>query len=301
MSSVETMKTWSKEIKSIEETPDEFKDFYKSLVSDTEELPYIILTPEGRWGKNKTNAKLICAFGNRVYFAEFKDKAVVSVCFPLENISYVESGTILLHSWLKIAGTVDGKPVHSVVEYNTVTEYLFKPIIEIIRQVSESSRLPEPAKGLNKFYQIKELSLKFLNYSRQCILPGEEVVRAVFQPDIPEKWFNFLGKTFFKVISVAHIFILTGKELIIIRDYESVKDTNRRHGGIWSFIPINRITGISLDENPERGTFTALIRLTDCSTIESMFHASERDGLDVMISELYSLKNAAEASGTICI
>jgi hypothetical protein len=58
------------------------------------------------------------ALADRIYIAEKSKKQLQTTCFLFQDINYLETGTLLLHSWLEINGLVAGKPTVIAVEYN---------------------------------------------------------------------------------------------------------------------------------------------------------------------------------------
>jgi len=72
-------------------------------------------------------------YADKVIFFERVKNKVEAVLYPIQNISYIENGSILLYSWIKISGVVNGETKSFVVEYNTVVDDMFKAVIDKLR------------------------------------------------------------------------------------------------------------------------------------------------------------------------
>ncbi|ADL43291.1 hypothetical protein COB47_2029 [Caldicellulosiruptor obsidiansis OB47] len=72
-------------------------------------------------------------YADKVIFFERVKNKVEAVLYPIQNISYIENGSILLYSWIKIGGVVNGETKSFVVEYNTVVDDMFKAVIDKLR------------------------------------------------------------------------------------------------------------------------------------------------------------------------
>ena len=73
------------------------------------------------------------------------------------------------------------------------------------------------------------------------------MIQAIFQPEIRAKVFTLLGKSFYRMVSPAKAIILTDCELIAIREEEKACGAGR-YGGIWDYLPLNKIRNVSLRE-----------------------------------------------------
>lgn len=126
-----------------------------------------------------------------------------------------------------------------------------------------------------------------MNYSREAILPGERVLSTVYQLQIIIKSF----RVFNKIISLSHILIQTDKELILIEDENSEKKSNSaRYGGVWSYIPLKKIKGITVETYDKRDFFTLNIHLQGDTTIHMFFIESKKAEIDTMIDSLTNPK-----------
>ena len=268
MSSQQTMRAWAQLIKCYDELPPMFRDAFNELPLNPGEFPYTVLTPsyEGFMRTMRCTPKLVCTIDDKVYIIEKVRQGIVSTCYLIEAINYVEVGMILLKSWMTISGLTPAGLTTSTCKFSAVTLYLFMPIIEKIRQATGwCEPLADLDAELAKFNYLRSLHFKFMNYGRQSILPGERVICTLLQPEIRVKLFTLFDRDFLRTISASHISILTNRELIIIREDEErwVKDTS--YGGIWSYVPLNKVKSMALAENDDH-TLTLSIELParDC-------------------------------------
>ena len=170
-----------------------------------------------------------------------------------------------------------------------MTDYLLAPIIEKIRPATGDLGDADRSLELAKFDYLARLNFKFMSYGRHSILPGEKVIHTVLQPEIREKIFTALGWSFSRIISTAHISILTDRELILIRDEEQSQwSRDARYGGTRSYIPLNKITSVSLTRR-EHDLLALSIHLPGNDPIVSLFSTSNERELDLFLDRLESL------------
>jgi hypothetical protein len=221
-------------------------------------------------------------------------KQIAVSCFPLNQILFLEMGTMLLHSWFKICGTVAGQITSITVEFNTVVEYLFKPIAEKIRTVihhleKTDDSMERMKKETAKFdYLIKE-NYKYMNFGKRSLLPGTEVYQILLQPDIRVKF----RKYFYRMISLVHQTILTDKELIIIKEGDNSNQRRQiRYGGIWCYIPLDKIVKLDVSCNLEGDLYRLSVNLPENMTMSSLFSADQKPRLDLLRSNFEQFKNS---------
>jgi hypothetical protein len=286
----QTRASWAKSVTFYDQVPEAFKDFFKTLLGNTSTWPYTVLMPTYEGFMRRENGRLICNLGDKIYVMERARNKTTCTCYPIEDISYVEEGVILLYAWVKISGIAsDGVPSSSMLKFNAVTDYLLAPIIEKIRPATAGLEDADRNLELAKFDYLARLNFKFMSYGRHSILPGEKVIHTVLQSEIREKIFTVLGRSVFRTVSTAHISILTDRELILIRDEEQSQwSRDARYGGTRSYIPLNKITSVSLTRN-ERDLFDLSIHLPGNDQIVSLFSISNERELDLFLNRLESV------------
>lgn len=310
MSSVETMKEWPMLIRSEEEMPAIYQDVFPGYSGS---FPYTVFLPSTGAFWNRTNPKLICMFDDRIYVLETQANRASSTCYPLEDIVYVECGRVLLKSWI----TINGVSSSASVVFNTVRDYMLEPFVRNVRASKAHLRLPEGRdeehrEELCKCDYLCELNFKYMNYARQSILPGERIARIVYQPDICVRSLRMFGRSLLNVCLTAHLIILTDKELITIREDKGVITSigrtrgGIRHGGVFSYLPLEGIVGLAFDAHNGDGNVTLSIRLSGDRSIHATFSPdnADLDSFSVTFDSLKGLKDGRnpgrDAGGGLC-
>jgi hypothetical protein len=114
-------------------------------------------------------------------------------------------------------------------------------------------------------------------------LEGEKVVFSVFQPEIRADLLTFWGITYYKTISPTHMSILTEHELIVIRE-EAARRKEDRYGGIWDYIPLNKIKALSLNEKGSNHLAFS-IQLPDNVQFELLYQVAARNEINQLIDQ----------------
>lgn len=284
----QTMRAWAKRLHSLAEVPEIYRDFFNTLPV----FPYAVLTPSYEGFLVKVNPKLVCSFDNQIYVLEHRSNRLEVICYPVQNVNYIEAGTILLKSWIKISGVTPNGLTSSTFQFSAVTQPFFYPIIEPVRLISPSSNPPTDLQTeRDKFVYLLNLHFKFMNYARRSILPGEQVIASLLQPEIQTKVLTLLNKTFYRIVSPAHLSILTDREFIFIKeDPEKWTDNGTPYGGIWTYIPLNKITAVSLGER-DNDTLTLSIHLPENDVVSAIFAMANRSELEQFVGQLEKIRH----------
>ena len=295
--SEQTRGSWAREIESLEMVPDLYKDFYRAKLNGNDNFPYSVITPKFHGFLRQESEKLICSLNDEIIVLENTNDQLVEYCYSIQDINYVEAGSILLKAWLRINGvTNDGSSTSSTLRFNTVTEYMFHPFVDQIRaakvDIDPSGSSSEPA----IFDYLSEIDFKFMNYARNAISPGEHVVDHVYQPEIRSKIISIFGKSLFRTTSPTHISILTEQVLIFIKDTGSDNaNGNRRFGGIWLFIPLERIISGSLIEKGDNLLEFSLI-LAEDEQINILFAEEKKSEIEYFQNKILELSGTNPTS-----
>lgn len=288
-----TKSTWAQPVKSYNLVPHIYKDFFEPRLVGGREFPYTILAPSFEGFIHRTTEKLICVWGDDVYVLERVGNSYEALGYPLEGISYIELKTKLLDSNIKISGvTSQGTPASSTIKFNTVTDYLFTPILEKMRLAAFKSISVTQNSELEKFDYLVRLNYKFMNYARHSLIGGEKVIYAILQPEIREDVWTILGKTFYKTVSPTHMSILTDQELIMIRENEG-QGRNDKYGGVWDYIPLHKIDTISLTE--VKGNLLIFsIQLLGVECLEYLYRDTMKSEVNQLVDRFGELTNVEQ-------
>jgi hypothetical protein len=286
----QTRLSWARRVNSYDEVPEFYKSFVDALLLDTGAFPYLVLTPTFKGFFRPENEKLVCSLGHEIHILERVGNRLVPTCYTVRNINYVEVGLILLQAWITIRGVAgDGLLTSSTLKFNSVTRYLFNPILDRMRSAPDGC----PGVDLNveraKFDYLSSLNFKFMNFARRALMPGERVVHILLQPWIRAKLLTILGRSFFRTISPAHLSILTDRELIMIRDDSGPGWHNEaRYGGIWNYVPLDKIRRVSLTTRDE-DLLVLSIHLPEEDHVDALFSVSMQPDVEEFLLQFEHL------------
>lgn len=284
-----TIDTFPRLIKNIDEIPSTFKDYISSFVSNNTGFPYMIFIPQNWWGFKFVPAKLIVLLEDRILVAEKNKKKLLILNYLFNDIYYIQKGIVLLHSWIKLIGLVNGNISISFIEFNSVGAKIFRPVVEKFRMVSCGLEINEKEKEKlkkekEKFLYLLNSNYKYMNFGSDSIMPGENVQNMLLQPGIKVKYCFF----FKRYLNVQHFSILTDKELIIIHDNDTLRSLNIiEFGGIWNFIPLNKIKNISLESYKDKKEIISLnIKFSDEINLKLFYSDYQKENVDVLINNI---------------
>ncbi len=131
-----------------------------------------------------------------------------------------------------------------------------------------------------KFNSLDSSTFKFMNYARNSITPGEEVIHFVWQPEIQVPRLPFFHLPFSRTLTTAHLLILTNNQVILLREDErSHLNRGIRYGGVRHFIPLHSIRSSSITEKQDNHLVFGL-QLCDNRQMEWIFVDSLRQELE---------------------
>lgn len=293
----QTMAAWSRVIESREDVPAVYKNCFDEHFGSDSHFPYVILTPPLDKFARKTTEKLVCDAGDAIYIFERNGSQIDASCYPYRDIYGMEMGIILLDSWLTIRGkTSQGQVSVATIQFNTTSMRHFASILNKLRSAPQAVDEAQIAIEKDKFDYLSAINFKFMNYGRESLIPGETVLQILLQPEIRRPLWTIFGKTFYKTVSLAHLAIITDRELILIRDAErSRKSQLSRYGGVWQFFPLSCLDTLTLLENADK-RLTLSIQCRSGQTIEKLFEASRQPELEQFCSQLQTLIDSLHAT-----
>lgn len=278
--------SWTMLIKTYSELPEIFKDAYDRIVKVYEPFPYTIYAPSDNWASKETIPKMLCMQDSKVTYMEIKKNKVTTASFELTGIYYIESGSLLLYSWIKIVGSSNNSNITTViVEYNTVMNYIFKYLIDNIRMKICNIQSSDFNSELYKFDFLAASNFKFMNYGRRCVLSQEKIYSIVYQPEMYKNYLKFFKKN----ITEAHLDIFTDKELIFISDEENKKSFKQpKYGAIQTFIPTEKIKNFTLkalENNKDYMIFK--IHFSEFMSLNFIYQISKLEEMNKVVETFY--------------
>ncbi len=202
------------------------------------------------------------------------------ISIPLANILHLQSGVILLFSWLEITWIEHGEVHSQEVYFNAVCERFFDQLAMLIR--SEIAPQPQPMPRLHSNQEIlAPLPYKFKNLiPMRLLLPGEQIARVAFRP---AAYARALG-IFRQMVSAQLALTLTDRHLLLAE--EEVGVTEGSYGLISTFLPLRHICGASLERTGKQITLS--LRLELQGSVKEMAIAFPTD----MEGELWEMAQA---------
>jgi hypothetical protein len=277
----QTMAAWSKVLETREEVPDIYQGCLETWLAYNRQFPYTLLVPSLVKPQGRTTEKLVCDGGDAIHIFERSGDQVVAKIYPYQSVYTVEAGSILLNSWLTINGMTDsGAAEFSTIDFNTASARHFTVFMNKLRPALHGADEAQLRVEKDKFDYLSTLNFKFMNYGRSSLVGGDIVRQILLQPEIREPIWALLGGLFQKVVSPAHLTILTNRELILIQDIPSGKKMQKaNYGGIWQYIRLSSVQSVTWAE-AENQRLTFSIMVSPDKKIERLFALSSKDELE---------------------
>ena len=128
-----------------------------------------------------------------------------------------------------------------------------------------------------------------MNYAKNSILPGEQIVDHVFQPEIRSTIFSLFGAILSRTLHTSHIAVLTDRELIMIQETGGGgMNQSKRYGGTWLYIPLEKISSVSFKAT-EHDLLKLSIILSADEAIDTYFSISNETDVERLAKKLNSL------------
>ncbi len=291
----QTMSSWAKVIESYEAVPEPYKSAYKMTLGDSlqigQQMPYTVFAPSIAGFRHKTAEKLLCEVNDTITVWERIGSQVIMTEYPLETITDLEIGFILLFSWITIGGvTSTGKVSSTTIEFNTATARHFAPFLNKMRPAPGIVDAHERRAERAKFDDLAVENFKFMNFAIESLVDGEKVIQTIYQPKINKPTFKLGWRTFYRALALAHLVILTDKELIVILDDERGRENRGiRYGGKWRYIALSHIEAVSLLAHSGDLLTLSLTLSPGGRRVEIKFEASRRQEIVQLKDEIEKL------------
>ena len=280
----QTKLSWARRIEALDDVPATFHSTVTALVAETGAIPYLVLTPSYASFIVHTTEKLVCDLDDEVRIYELSGGEVRLTAFCYAAVSAVEVGCVLLKSWLTITGTnKNGDESRITIKFNTVTDYLFLPIIAKLRRAAPAADPQQHEAEQAKFNYLAHNYYKFMNVAKKSILPGEEVIGAVMQAELRTPLVTLFGHTYTRLKVPAHILVRTDRELIVaVEEKQEAWSGSHKYGSIRTYIPLAKITGVDLVAGTPYTRMT--IHLVGGEQVELDFAAEQEPALRRLVA-----------------
>jgi hypothetical protein len=300
----QTRRSWARAIEGRDQVPEAYRSFFETGSGSAGPFPYTVLTPSYEGFLRPTVEKLVCCSDRQIHILEMKRHTLNCTSFAYDAIAQIEYGVLLLHSWITISGTADNQALATATfKFNSVTAHLFGPILEKMRPAADPTGGADLRVEQAKFDPLMRSNYKFMNYARRSLRPGARVVQSLMQPELRAKLVTLFGRTLSRSVAAAHMLILTDSELILVREEESSRwGHDRPYGGIWSYIPLDKITSVTVTER-DASLLVLSIALAGQAPLTSLFSASNKPAVELLASQTQTLAAAlrqASQTGDPC-
>lgn len=288
----QTMASWSHVVESWEAVPAVYASSAQKVLKAGPPFPYTVFAPAFMGVRRMTTEKLVSEANDSLYVWERLRNQVVMTEYPLKAISDFEVGTILLYSWLTINGvTRAGIAASTTIEFNTATRRHFTPFVDKLRPAPEAVDEREQNAERAKFDYLAAESFKFMNYACESLVAGEQVIQSLWQPEIYKPLLRFGGYTLHRTLALAHLAILTNKELIVISDdARSTESRGVRYGGKWHYVGLSHIGTVSVHDRAEDLMALCLTLTPGGRPLEIVFAASKKREMAQLQAALEKIK-----------
>jgi hypothetical protein len=276
-SSTETMRTWVRPLNSYADIPPEFRAAFPKYKGP---FPYTLFIPEDKYTLFlRRNKKILTIYKGQIVLLEAGRNTIEKFSSPFAEVLSLERGKILLYSWLTIQ-TLSGA---ISIKFNTANEELFDPMVAEIRQGMASLHAdevtsPDSEQEAAKFDYLSKVDYQYMNYGRNSLRPGDTVVGILHQPERCVQQYTLFNKILFRRYTTSHLTILTQQELILIKQSKKIKTAKETlYGGVFTYIPRNRIQDISFTANPDHTQSIMEVTLSDNLRFSSEFSLDNKE------------------------
>lgn len=267
-------------LRDLGEVPEPYRALYAGRAAEPDAFPYSVLTPSFEGFRGRQRPSVLCLLEAEVRVAERRGDALQVTRFAPDDVNYVQVGNALLRSWLTISGVAQGTRTSFSCQYSAVSQVHLEPFIAKLRAVPPSASADLGAER-EKLSSLLHEHFKFMNLARRSILPGERVLATVVQQPIR----GALWKNLARLVTPAHLGLLTDRELILIAEpRERLAPRGAPYGGIWHYVPLNRIRDASLV--PEDEHLVLQIELPGGDRLRAVFGAENRAGAEAFVRGL---------------
>ncbi len=167
------------------------------------------------------------------------DGQMVTYVIPHRDVVSIEIGTILLYAYVELQWLAADHIDRLKIEFNAIGERMIRMHLDQIRpwiappiEALEVEGLPLP-----------DLALKFRNYLRMALLPGEKLREVVFQPAIFGR-----GRWIRTQLAQGRTIAVTDRHVLFVEDDPR---PHNRYGVVTRYIPLGKVQNVSLDPMPE--------------------------------------------------
>ncbi len=158
----------------------------------------------------------------------------------VEDILLIKLSLILIYGRLEIWGCQSGQVAKIDLEYNTVIQPRFTPVLQKLIRKTWPKETPASASmtGDPDFRNFVNTSYSFYNGLKVIALqPDEQVLGHLYQPEISEPRLRYLKKK----IHPKTVFALTDKQIVLLQEDLAFR---KHYEWIFTFCPLQRVAAM---------------------------------------------------------
>lgn len=249
--------------------------------------PYIIYCPSDRWGKTVSKERLLVCHSRHldVYTYDQALKKIHKATHVYNEFDLIERKRALLFSQVRISSGSTQAHSQSVIEYNSVSQALFDPIIQRFR-----SCIQEPPMFYQEHVQsvIDHLDYRFTNILKELNFDAHNLMAIFHQAELTEPFLLFFKRT----LNMPSLTLIRSNELIRIDLGARLKWGKSHHEESYIYLPLERIKSAHIQEfyNPVPST-TLHIEVRSGMSIDFSFITDSKNHFSHPLSELLKLIN----------
>jgi hypothetical protein len=252
MAKVETWARRVRDTEEYEEIPEDLRAIYAADTGGYTPEIFLVYCPENERQRKMMTEKLLYLYNNALIYVERTKNGIIRLQYNAPDLYVLETGFVLLDSWMTVVGLVDGKVSSTTVHFNRVVAGFFDHLVEGLR-LMELGKGELENEADNAFaLSLRGVSYKYMNFMRGINFKGERVLGHIFQPLIKGKFYRL----FRLALTNDHLTVLTEHELILITEGAGFVD---RYGHTYTFFRRDRVQDVSFSEDPQE---PARVRMT---------------------------------------
>lgn len=277
----QTMLTWARLI----ETPAQLPLAYRGMVARRfgaeAPFPYMVLVPAFTDPALALPEQVMFEQDGVLVILARRGEEVTECAYPLGDLWSVETGSVLLQSWLTLDGrTRDGTWATTTLAFSTASHALLKPFVQRIRAFGPKASLkasPVPA---------TEFDAKFIHEVEEALLPDETIIARLWRPNIALPAPLASAWPFYNAERVNHLALLTDRELILMWDkVPEAAGEDEGYGMVRRYIPLKHITEASIREDAF-GAPSLALTLGGTVKLERLFTVNQRIELEELVHKI---------------
>lgn len=274
---------WPRVIQNETEPSGVFNALLASVFWNEPKKPRIIYCPSDRWGKVVSKERLLVTHTHHldVYTYDQASKEIQKVTHVYDEFDFIERKRALLFSQLRISSG----NVQTTIQYNSVSQNLFDPIIQQFRSLIQETPTHYEERVQNV---IDHLDYRFTNILKELNFNANTLKAIFYQAESSEPFLFFFKRS----INLPSLTLIRSNELIRIDLGERLKWGKSRQEECYTYLPLERIKSAHIQEFDKHIPSTVIqIEMTSGIAIDFSFITDSKNYFSHLLSELLKLIN----------